>query len=174
MKKLVLDAAMVPGLTGMSLAQTGPTAHDNATVSASVVAALTCTSTSPLDFGTVVQGQTKVVSPTAAAPTGGSVGAFTVRGTSNANVIFTFSAPTNLTDAASDNLPFTVATPVYNPTSNTNTTGTTAFSSSGGGTMAMPAATLYIFIGGTVDASGSPNPPTGSYSGAYTLTVQYQ
>lgn len=173
MKKLMLVAMVVLGTAAITFAQIGPSASDNLTVGTDIVAALTCAKINDLNLGTIVQGQNRTVSPTSSLPNT-QVGEFKVTGTPSINVIFTFQPPANLSDGATptpDVIAFSNSTPVWN-TSELNTSGTTAFGSSNGGTIPLPGGTVYIYVGGSVTAGA--NQAVGHYTGVYTLTVQYQ
>lgn len=172
MKKLMLVAMVVLGTAAITFAQNGPSASDNLTVGTDIVAALTCSKIHDLNLGTIVQGQSRTVSPTSSLPNT-QVGEFEVTGTPSISVIFTFAPPTNLSDGASpaDLIAFTNSTPVWN-TSELNTSGTTTFGSSTGGTISLPGGTVYLYVGGSVTAGV--NQAIGHYTGTYTLTVQYQ
>jgi len=170
MKKLMLVAAMVLGLAGMSFAQTGSIKNGTLSIGTTVLPGLTVSDKHDLALGSVVQGQTKDVSPTTAAGGGVQVGEFLVNGDPSHNVIFTFSADANLVSGANTIL-FTQDVPVWNTTESQS--GTTAFAGTGGGTVALYSdGNLYIFVGGSVTASATQQ--AGTYSGTYTLQVQYQ
>jgi hypothetical protein len=141
-------------------------AQASITATATVASALTLTPGNDLDFQLVIPGFTKTVAVTDA-----TAGTFSITGGAGAEVNFSFSTLDNpLTDGGGNNLPITY-TGVHNTVNNAGA-GATAFTPSAGATTNLSGlGELYIFLGGTVDATLSP--PNGTYTGTVTLTAAY-
>jgi hypothetical protein len=137
-------------------------------VTGTVAGAISVTGGNPLQFGVIIPGLARTITP--ASP---SAGTFTVGGQSGAGVQLTFPAlPTVMTGPGVD-IPLGLAL-VYH-TANDPTGGTTidpavttnpitALSTDNPGV-------LYVFLGGTVTPDGAQAP--GSYSATFTLTAAY-
>jgi hypothetical protein len=160
-------AASVAGLALTMLLLSPAAAAGQATISAraTVSQALTVNAGSNLEFGQVVPGFSKTIDPADA-----TAGTFSLSGAPGAELSVEFTAlPDNLSDGV-NLLPITYAG-VQN-TANDPITGALVFVPSLGTTSNLSAAgELFIFLGGTVDASGSP--PAGLYTGTITLTGAY-
>ncbi len=160
-----LGAAVAVAI-GLSLAPARVSAQASITATAVVEPALTVNAGNDLEFGSVLPGFMKTIAVSDA-----TAGTFDLAGAAGAEVNFTFSAlPSDLTFGA-NNLPITY-TGVHN-TVNDPITGATSFTPSAGDTTPLHGTTgeLYVFLGGTVDATGSP--PAGTYTGTVTLTGAY-
>ena len=162
-------SALILALSGVVLATlmtpSAAKAQASITATATVASALTLTAGNDLDFQLVIPGFTKIV-----AVTGATAGTFSITGGAGAEVNFSFtSLPDPLTFGA-NNLPITYAG-VHN-TVNDPGAGATAFTPSAGATTNLSGTgELYIFMGGTVDATASPL--NGTYTGTVTLTAAY-
>lgn len=157
MKKLLIVAATVMGLAGMSFAQSS-----DVSVSTNVVSAITVATETNLAYGTIIQGNSKEIKPNQA----GS-GSFLVTGTSlsGVNVTFTFTPPI----FSGTNAPtFTADSPMWGSTSDPTAAGNFT-----GGTTSiqLPANSFYVFVGGTVSTTSST--PPAAYTGTYTLAIAY-
>lgn len=137
------------------------------TATANVATAIVVNAGNDLDFATVVPGFTKTVAVSDA-----TAGTFSMSGGAGAEVNFSFSSlPANLQDAALNNLPITTYTGVHN-TLNDPVAGAVSFTPGAGATTNLSGTgELYIFVGGTADATASP--PNGTYTGTVTLTAAY-
>ena len=135
------------------------------TATADVAPALAVNAGNDLDFGQVIPGFMKTVDVADA-----TAGTFDLAGGAGAEVTISFSSlPTDLSSGP-NLLPITYAG-VHN-TANDPVAGATSFTPSAGATTPLSGAgELYVFLGGTVDATGSP--PAGTYTGTVTLTGAY-
>jgi len=157
-KRILVLAFAVCAVSLAAFAQTSTTAN----VTANVNAALTITNTGALALGNVAQGATvTITSLTAGAAT------FTIQGAATAATTVTVTNPANLTFGA-NNLPFTAQIPRFN-TVNTQATSSAFGATTGGSTTTSGTGQLFLWIGGSVTASGSQ--AAGSYSG--TITVAF-
>ncbi len=150
----------------LPLLPTGAEAQASITARAVVEPVLTVNAGNDLDFGSVLPGFMKTIAVSDA-----TAGTFDLSGAAAAEVNITFTAlPANLTFGA-NNLPITY-TGVHN-TVNDPIAGATSFTPSAGDTTPLHGTTgeLYVFLGGTVDATASP--PAGTYTGTVTLTGAY-
>jgi hypothetical protein len=160
---------MILALSGAVLATlmtpTAAKAQATITATATVASALTLTAGNDLDFQLVIPGFTKTVNVTDA-----TAGTFSITGGAGAEVSFSFSSlPDPLTFGA-NNLPIAY-TGVHNTVNNAGA-GATGFTPSAGAiTNLSGLGELFIFLGGTVDATASP--PNGTYTGLVTLTAIY-
>jgi len=159
-------SALILALSGAVLATLMTPAARAQTIqaTATVDQALTLTPGSDLDFGLVIPGFTKTVLV-------GDVtaGTFQIAGGNGLEVAFSFSTLTNPLTSGGNNLPITY-TGVHN-TANSAAGGTGFDPTVGATTFLSGSGDLYIFLGGTVDASAGP--PAGVYSGDVTLTAAY-
>ena len=154
MKKTLAIAALALLVAGAAQAQTA-----SITATAVVAGPLGLTSSSNLDFGTVIPGTARVVDPLANT----SAGTFVFAGGANAQLSLTWVFPATLTDGT-NTMPVTFA-PVYNTTNvqgsavalTTPVDLTRRLSGTGTG---------YIWVGGTV------TPAAGQVANTYTGTVQ--
>lgn len=170
MKKSLLSSVVVgAAVAALALAPNAAAAQTGSiTATANVLTPLTVTGVNNLDFGNVYPGVNASVAPTAA-----TAGSFTIAGVAGAQITLTFTLPTNLQDAALDNLPISFAT--------TDAASNQANSQAGAGvidpnqvlTTNLDATTgnYYVWIGGTVAPTGSQ--PAGTYNGTITLTAAY-
>ena len=174
MKKLLLAAAMVLGLAGMSWAQNKGTG--SADVAANIVAGISLTSPSKtLTFGNasgvIVQGGYAATDTNIATTSSGAV-MFTLKydGTQPVTVTFT-NDPVSLTaTGGSTGVEFNPA--MGYSTTNTNAsvnniTSGTAFTLTGG----VHDQTLYLFLGGNVTGISGATP--GDYTGTCQVQVAY-
>jgi hypothetical protein len=158
MKRIFVLGLALCAMSLAAFAQTSTTAN----VTANVNAALTITNTGALALGNVAQGATvTITSLTAGAAT------FTIQGAASAGTTVTVTDPVNLTFGA-NNLPFTGQIPRFN-VANVQATSTAFGALTGGSTTTSAGGQLFLWIGGSVTASGSQ--AAGSYSG--TITVSF-
>ncbi len=167
MKKLMLVAAMVLGTTAISFAQSS--ASTNVNVTATVIQGLTLTATGTLGFGTVVAGTTPAL---LSAQTNGSAPMFTATGDGGHVLTVTYLATASLTGPGTA-LTFTPS--VYGDVSSGNQSGSTTVAS--GSTVHLTGSTgsagnYYFWLGGALSAIPSSQTP-GSYTGTFTLSVNY-
>src|SRR5947209_429305 len=135
--------------------------------------ALTVTTLSDLDFGSVPKGVATAVQPTAA-----GAGAWLVQGSKNADVSITFVLPallTNIQALPGSTMPvsFGATAARWNRATN-NVASATAFDPIAGTTGKLgPTANpfLYIWIGGTVSPAAAAKP--GVYTGTIIVTIAY-
>jgi len=162
-------SALFLALSGVVLATlmtpSAAKAQASITATANVASALALTAGNDLDFQLVIPGFTKTVLVTDV-----TAGTFTINGGAGSEVSFSFSSlPANLTDGGGNNLPI-VYTGVHN-TANDAATGAAFPPGAGDITVLSALGELYLFLGGTVDATASP--PNGTYTGTVTLTAAY-
>lgn len=175
MKRLMLVAAMVLGFAGMSLAQSSANSG-NITVSVNLIQSLTI---SPTGAQTLSMGDAAIGAPSPSVdPTGQNTTGttatpleFTISG--EASHTLTVNYPTTVTlSNGTDNLTFVPSV------SGTNQAGAQATStvftggSSSGETLSTSGA-YYVYVGGTLSVATIPNQSTGSYSGTFTISVNY-
>jgi len=168
---LVCATAMLVGFSTMTSAQPS----EQASVSATVLSALTVTRNADLDFKNVLPGFNKSVAadgtPTYGAGGSGETAAkFTIAGAASRAVTLNFTTPTNLS-SGSDNLIISFANlGVYNTTDSPS--GGTSFtpSSSTAATLSS-SGNLYIYLGGQVQPTYGQ--ATGTYTGTVTVSVTY-
>jgi spore coat protein U-like protein len=135
--------------------------------------ALTVTTLSNLDFGSVPKGVATTVQPTAA-----GAGAWQIQGSKNADVSITFVLPvvlTNIQALPGSTMPisFGATSARWNRATN-NVAGATAFNPTAGttGRLGPPANPfLYLWIGGTVSPAATAKP--GVYTGTIIVTIAY-
>ena len=135
--------------------------------------ALTVTTLSNLNFGSVPKGVATTVQPTAA-----GAGAWQIQGSKNADVSVTFVLPallTNIQALPGSTMPvsFGATSARWNRATN-NVAGATAFDPSGGttGKLGPPANPyIYLWIGGTVTPAATAKP--GVYTGTIIVTIAY-
>jgi len=135
--------------------------------------ALTVTTLSNLNFGSVPKGIATTVQPTAA-----GAGAWQIQGTKNADVSIGFVLPTLLINVqalpgSTIPLSFGATSGRWNRATN-NVAGATAFNPSAGTTAKLgPTANpyLYLWIGGTVSPAATAKP--GVYTGTIIVTIAY-
>ncbi len=152
---LILVIITAPAAYGQS------TDSESATISATVIAALSVSKDQNMAFGEVTQNAASTIEVTEA----GAV-KFTVDGEPNKNVTFTLTSPANLTNGA-NNLPFTDDVQYH-----TSDAPASASALSDGATVALNGTgDLYVYLGGTVTAGALQ--ATGAYSGTFTLQVDY-
>lgn len=160
MKRAILGAAIAALAMNASAAQAAST---TATAKAKILAPLSITNSSDLDFGTIVSGaaaSTVAVSP-AGAPTCGtgltcigtvSAAGFNLAGTSGALVTISLAAPTVTLTSAGNSMSATLAAS-QNSLTLTSTGGT-------------------FTVGGTLNVAA--NQAAGTYSGTFTVNANYQ
>jgi len=165
MKRILTLAVTTAAILGLSTPKSAE-AQASITATATVATALTLTAGNDLDFQTVIPGFTKTVTPSD--PTAGT---FSMTGGAGAEVQMSFtSLPANLDDGLGNLLPITY-TGVPN-TVNDPTTGATSFTPSAGATTNLSGTgELYVFLGGTRDATAQFT--AGTYTGTVTLTASY-
>lgn len=159
--------ALVSALV-LSVATSPTEAHAQAsfTATATVATALTLTAGNDLDFQIVIPGFNKTVTVSDA-----TAGTFSMTGGAGAEVAISFtSLPTDLDDGTGNLLPITY-TGVHNTLADP-VAGATAFTPASGATTNLSGVgELYMFIGGTVDATAQFN--AGTYTGIVTTTAAY-
>jgi hypothetical protein len=157
MKRILMLLLALCAISLVAFSQTSTTAN----VTANVTAALTITNTGALNLGNVAQGATvTITSLTAGAAT------FTIQGAASAGTTVTVTDPVNLTFGA-NNLPFTGQIPRFN-TVNVQASSTAFGALTGGSTTTSVGGQLFLWIGGSVTASGSQ--AAGSYTGLITVS----
>lgn len=168
LRLLVLLGLLVPR-PGLSQGVTGSVGID-----ANVIGqALTVTTLSNLNFGSVPKGVATTVQPTAA-----GAGAWQIQGSKNADVSITFVLPvllTNIQALPGSTMPvsFGAASARWNRATN-NVAGATAFDPITGttGRLGPPANPyIYLWIGGTVSPAATAKP--GIYTGTIIVTIAY-
>jgi hypothetical protein len=159
-------SALIGALSGVALVTliTPATRAQTIQATATVDEALTLTAGNDLDFGLVIPGFTKTV-----LVTDGTAGTFQISGGNGLEVAFSFSPLTSPLTFGANTLPISY-TGVHN-TANDAATGTGFDPTVGATTVLSGSGDLYIFLGGTVDASAGP--PAGTYQGDVTLTAAY-
>ncbi len=159
MKKTFAIAALALLVAGAAQAQTA-----NITATAIVAGPLSLTSSSNLDFGTVIPGTARTIDPLTSA----SAGTFVFSGGPNAQLALTWTLPANLTSGA-NNLPVSFA-PVFN--SANAQAGATALTTPTDNTRRLSGTgTGYIWVGGT--ATPAVAQAAGTYTGTITLAYGY-
>ncbi|HEX9165396.1 MAG TPA: DUF4402 domain-containing protein [Gemmatimonadales bacterium] len=164
MKASVLTCVILGAVVSSATAQT---ATGSILAKANVLKALTVSAGGDLDFGLVVAGVNKTITPSA-----GGAGKFTIEGQANQAINVSFTAlPATLTGAGPA-IPISY-TGVWN---GTNDAGTgTSFSPSVGLNVANQALSgagfMYLFLGGTVSPAAGQTP--GLYQGTVTIEVAY-
>lgn len=134
---------------------------ESATITATVIAALSVSKDQNMAFGEVTQNASSSIAVTDA----GAV-KFTVDGEPNKNITFTLTSPANLTNGA-NNLPFADDVQYH-----TSDAPGSASALANGATVALNGTgDLYVYLGGTVTAGALQT--TGAYSGTFTLQVDY-
>jgi uncharacterized membrane protein (Fun14 family) len=165
MKKLMLVAAMVLGFAGMSLAQSN--ASGDATINANVQKGLTMSvSNATLDLGNLVAGTT----PAPVDPTTGTVPTFTVTGDGGHVITVVNPATVTLNGPASATMTFT--TNLVGDNSNAQATAAAVGASVTLSGTSPAAGNYYFWLGGNVGLIPAAQTP-GSYTGTYTLSVNY-
>lgn len=168
MKKLIGSIFALAILVQAPAALAQGSASGNILARANVLTPVTVTPQQDLDFGNVIPGTNKSVTIT-----GATAGRWLVQGTAGAEVDIDFTAlPGNLTSGA-NNLPI-----VYGATdaghNGANNPATAATFNPATGTLANisnPAATLFVWLGGTVQPAAAQ--ASGLYTGTVTLTATY-
>jgi hypothetical protein len=167
MKRILTPAALAVLAAGaVAVAPSPAKAQASITATATVATALTVTAGNNLDFQLVIPGFTKTVAVSDA-----TAGTFTLAGGAGAEVALSFtSLPANLDDGLGDLLPISY-TAVHN-TVNDPVTGATAFAPGSGSTTNLSGTgQLWVFLGGTVDATSQFT--AGTYTGTVTMTAAY-
>lgn len=156
----ILAIALALSLTA-SAARGQATDSESATITATVIAALSVAKDQNMAFGEVTQNASSTIQVTDA-----NAVKFTVDGEPNKNITFTLTSPANLTNGA-NNLPFADDVQYH-----TSDAPGSASALTDGATIALNATgDLYIYLGGTVTAGVGQT--TGAYSGTFTLQVDY-
>ncbi len=136
----------------------------NITATAVVQTPLTVTGAASLDFGNVFPGVVKSIAPTAA-----GAGRFSIAGQAAAQVILTFTLPTNLTNGA-NNLP--IGTFLGGQFATNTQASQTAITPTAPVTTNLGAAgTLFVWLGATVTPTITQ--VAGTYNGTITMAVVY-
>lgn len=167
MKRMLTTVALAVLATGaLETIPASAKAQASITATATVATALTVTAGNDLDFQLVIPGFTKTVAVSDA-----TAGSFVLAGGAGAEVALSFtSLPANLNDGLGNLLPITYAA-VHN-TANDPVAGATVFAPAGGATTNLSGlGALYVFLGGTVNATAQFTP--GTYTGTVTLTAAY-
>ena len=161
----VLSAAVAVGLSlGAGALQAQTSANINAT--ATVLAALSVTGASDLQFGNVTPGVNKTV---AIADAG--AGRFDISKAVNSGVALSFTLPASLSDGGVNTLQIGSWTGGWNTSA--TPAGATTFTpdAAGTNTAATAGTTLSVYVGATVTPAGGQ--PAGSYSGTVTMSAIY-
>lgn len=176
MKKLIAFFTLL--LATFLYGEVNAQASEDLTASAEVQQPITISlDNSELNFGEVFPGSSKRIDP-ANDGQGDSgtegYGKFAVSGQSDADVGFTFSLPSELTDG-SNNLPISYedGDGIYYESDDPSNAGATSFDPDNGSqnTALSSSGDLYLYIGGTVDPAD--DQAQGSYTGTVTLEVSY-
>lgn len=175
MKRLMLVGAMILGFAGMSRAQ-GTVNSGNITVSVNLIQSLTITPTGAqtLSMGDVAIGAPSPnVDPTGQNTTGTSASPlqFTIGGEPSHALTVTYPTSVALSNGT-DNLTFV---PSVSGTSQASSqASSTVFSggSSSGQTLSASGA-YYVYVGGTLSVGTIPSQSAGTYSGTFTISVNY-
>ena len=158
MKNLILVTILLISVSALSFGQT------SASVTATVNAVLSISTTQDLSIGNVVKGTTKTIASSAA-----NAAAFTITGEPNTQTIVTVAFPLNLSDGT-NNLPFTGQIPIHNTVADQSSA--TAYGALTGGTTSTNATgDLYVYVGGGVTAAVAQ--ASGNYSGTINVNVVY-
>lgn len=163
MKRTITAVALAAAVLAVAPRQAD--AQASITAQAEIATALTVNPGNDLDFQLVIPGFTKTV-----AVNDGTAGTFSLTGGAGAEVVLTFTAlPANLTGPGGD-LPISY-TGVHNTTADP-VAGATVFTPSAGATTNLSGTgELYVYLGGTVDATGQS--VDGIYDELVTLTAAY-
>lgn len=159
-------AAAALGWAPASLAQ--GSASGNITARASVLTPVTVTPQQDLDFGNVIPGADKTVAITTA-----TAGRWLVQGTAGAEVSLAMTAlPTSLTSDA-NTLPIVYGATAAGHNATNDPGGAATFDPAVGATanIGSPVATLFVWIGGTVQPAAAQ--ASGLYTGTITLQTTY-
>ena len=162
MNKFFLTLAALLIIGGIS-ASAQSSASGSAQCSTLVVRALSIEKDQDLDFGTQAQGAGQVT----IAVTDSRAVKFTVRGEDNMEVLMTYTAPSVLSTATGDELPF--ASSVSN--NNTDDAATASSLVSGSNHNLNATGYQYVYLGGTIDVAA--NQARGLYTGQFDLNVEY-
>ena len=143
------------------IASAQSSASQSATISATVISALSMTKSQDLAFGSIAQGTARTVAVTDA-----SAAKFTIIGHASTPVTVSYTAPANLT-SASNTLPFSAIVRAHTADAPASSSalpsgGLITLNGSGHG---------YVFLGGTLTASASQ--AVGAYSGSFSIRVDY-
>lgn len=165
MTKLLRALCVLSTLAVLAPAASAQSGNINAT--ATVLQPLTVTGARDLAFGNVYPGVNKSIAVADA-----TSGRFDLTGVASAQVQFSFTLPTNLTNGA-NTLPIGSWTGYYNTTNNATVGGTAFTPSSSNTTTNLAAITgqLFVFVGATVSPSGTQ--VQGAYTAQVTLTAAY-
>jgi hypothetical protein len=167
MKRMLTTAALAMAAAGaMGMVPSQAQAQASITATATVATALTVTAGNDLDLQLVIPGFTKTVAVSDA-----TAGTFALSGGAGAEVSLSFtSLPANLDDGLGHLLP--IAYSAVHNTVNDPVAGATAFAPASGSTTNLSGlGALFVFLGGTVNATAQFNP--GTYTGTVTLTAAY-
>ena len=162
MKKLIGSIFVLALLAQAPSALAQGSASGNILARANVLTPVTVTPQQDLDFGNVIPGTNKTV-----AITGTTAGRFLVQGTAGSEVQIAFTAlPGNLASGG-NNLPIVYGATAAGHNGTNNPATATTFNPATGAlaNIANPAATLFVWLGGTVQ------PAAAQASGLYTATV---
>ena len=166
LKKTLVLAVIFFGVSATSFAQNS--ANTSVTINATVIQGLTlAVSGGPLNFGTIVAGTTP-----AAISAQSSTVTFTVTGNGGSSVTVTYSGVT-LNGPSGATLPFT---PSVSGSASSGGQGSST-SVSSGSTITLSGSTgsagnYYLWLGGSLGSIPSNQTP-GSYSGTFTMSVNY-
>lgn len=166
MKRLIMVVTMFLGIAGMSFAQTSATVN----VTATVISALTITSTASLAMGNIPQNSTKQVLATS-----GSAAQLTVTGNAGSTFMISWNTAVTLTDVSGLN-PISFTPSLYGSNVGAGTGGGALGTSTGTQGILSGTGEYYISVGGGLNPGSA---PSGSYSTAntsgapLTVTVAY-
>ncbi len=166
-KPLVLIGVMLFAVAGPSFAQSS--ASTSVPLSATVIQGLSLTVSGALSFGAIVAGATPA--PSLSAQTNPGAPLITIAGNGSQAVTVTFSTAT-LTGPGTS-LTFTPS--VYGSNSSSNQSGSTQVTSGGAVTLSGTSGSqgnYYLWLGGSLNAIPTNQTP-GSYSGTWTISVNY-
>ncbi|HLQ58408.1 MAG TPA: DUF4402 domain-containing protein [Gemmatimonadales bacterium] len=167
----ILVLAVCLGVPGRAVAQSGASVSADAVV---VTVGMTIATLRDLNFGTVIKSVPTTVLPTVAA-----AGEWQVTGSSNANVIISFTLPTQLTNiqalpGSTMPISFSAVSAIWRRATN-NPVGGTIFNPATGAVGRLgppPNPSMYVWVGGTVNPAATAKP--GIYQGSVIVSLVYQ
>jgi len=173
MKKHLLLLFCVALFFGIAAQKVHAQASVSAQAFAEIIAALTATETSQLNFGKFspeVQGGQVIVSPDGVRSTNGSV--ILSGGVANSGIFYITGAP----DAAfSIQLPAGPAVLTHQNSTNTMLVDSWVSSPSAGtGTGVLPDGQQFVYLGATLQVGSMLDNPVGLYSGSFNVTFAYK
>ncbi len=166
MKELLLTTAIVLGAVGMSFAQN--TANTSVNLDATVIQGISISATGSLSFGTIIAGTTPAA---LSAQTNASAPVFTVAGDGGKQFNVSFANATLTGPGAA----ITFTPSVYGSSASANQATSTSIVTGGMANLSGSTGSTgnyYFWLGGSLSALPVNQTP-GSYTGTWTLTVNY-